>query len=218
MIDAVKYFNPAVPGTLVSVDMTSPTFQQQIRFTKSYGRLDVRNNYSVPCKATLYILKVKSDTSISPESAIAASAADETNTTIVDRLLFPTDCHEFNDLWSIVKSKTFYLQPGQEASMNHSFPVFNFDPALADDHSDTFQKRFHSGYGMVRVEGVLAHGSTSGMTHSKAGVDCSFVQIHTVKYPAGVSVQYLEIVDAPTTIVGTCQLSQLDSEQATYAL
>jgi len=218
VIDAVKYFNPAAPGTLVSVDMTAPTFQQQIRFTKSFGKISIRNNYSVPCRATMYMLRCKVDTSITPETAIAASCTDETNSSIVSPLIFPSDCHQFNDLWSIVSSKSVYLKPGDESSLSHSYPAFNFDPALDDDHGLSYQKHYHGSIMMVRVEGVIAHGSTSGMTHSKAGVDVVYDQIHTVKYPAGVNVNYIEISDSPITVVGTLQVSQPEAEQATYAL
>jgi len=217
-IDAVKYFDPANPSTLITVDLSAPNYQQSIRFVKSYGKLVIRNNYSVPCRATMYFVKCKTDTSIAPETAISNSLTDESNASITSPMIFPTDCHEFNDLWQIVKSKSVFLQAGQEASLSQSYPAFNYDGALGDDQTESFVKNYHGGYAMVRVEGVLAHGSTSGNTHSQAGVDMSFEQIQTVKYPAGVNVRYLEIVDSPTTIVGTCQLSQLDNEQASYAL
>lgn len=217
VIDAVKYFNPSVPGTLVSVDLTSPTFQQQVLFTKNYVKVNLRNNYSVPCIATIYILATKNDHSIAPDTSMSSSLTDMSNALITSPLIYPTDCHEFNDLWKIQKSVTRHLNPGQEVNLGHGFPTFKFDPPLMDDFSPTYQKSFHGSNIFIRVEGVNGHGATSGVNGLNAGVDVLIDEYFTVKYPAGVNVQYIEIVDAPAAIVGVHNVSQITNEQAVYA-
>jgi len=216
VIDAVKYFNPSVPGTLISVDMTAPTFQQEVLFTKSYLNCLVRNNYSVPCKVTVYMLRSKTDNSISPTTAMSSSLTDQSNATIASPLIYPTDCHEFNDLWRIEKSQTVTLQPGKEFTYSMASKPFKFDPPLADDVSTTYQPKYHGNACMIRLDGVLGHGATSGIKYLSAGIDYRFEKIYTVKYPAGINVQYTEIVDSQDTIVGSHVVSQLQNEQAPF--
>ena len=218
VIDSVKYFDPATPATLITVDLTSPTFQNQVRFTKSYCKILARNNYVVPARVTLYVCKIKKDSNIIPSLAISNGIADMSNAAVTSPLIYPSDSHEFRDLWSIVKSKRVVLLPGEECSISHSFPAFKYDVALSDSHGLSFQTYFHGSYLLVRVEGVPAHGSTSGVTQSKAGVDIEYQRHHTVKYPGGADIEYLEVSDNRTSITGTIQVSQLDTEQATYGL
>lgn len=218
VIDAVKYFNPAAPATLVTVDLTSPTYQQAVRFTRSFGKITAKNNYGVACRVTLYIVKAKADGAPVPTTCISNSLADESNATITSPLIFPTDCHEFNDFWKIAKSKSALLQPGAEVSISMSMPAFDYDVSRTDSVGSSYQKYFHGSVMMVRVEGPVAHGSTSGICQSKAGVDIMYELIHTVKYSAGVNVNYIEVSDNPTAISGTVQVSAWDTTQETYTL
>lgn len=216
-IDAVKYFDPSVPGTLINVDMSVPTFQQQILFEKNYAKMLVRNNYSVPARVTLYLLHNKFDTSITPTTSISNSLTDMSNATITDSMVYPTDCHDFNDTWRIAKSKTDTLQVGGELSLSYASPSFKYDISLVDSHTSVYQKHFHACVLMVRVEGVPSHGQTSGVSQAKAGVDVFFDMIHRVKYPGGADLKYLEIVNSPDAITGNDVVSEWQHEQAQYA-
>lgn len=217
VIDAVKYFDPATPGTLINVDLSSPTFQNQVRFVKSYGRVMCRSNYGVPCKVDIYVFKAKLDTGITVETALSNGLTDSSNGTSTSPLIYPSDSHDVSDLFSIVKHKTCYLPPGGECILTHSFPAFNYDVSLTDSHTSAYQRYFHGSQMVVRVSGVIAHGATSGVTLSRAGVDITFERMHTVKYPAGVNTRYLEIDDNPDTAVGQVQMTILDVENGVYA-
>lgn len=217
-IDAVKYFDPNTPGTLITVNLSTPTFQNQVRFTSCYAKAICRNNYSVPANVTIYVMSVKKDTGLAPTTVMTSSLADMSNTTITDPLIYPSDCHDFNDLWKITKSKSWLLSAGEECSLSHSMPSFNYDVSLSDAHNLFYQKGFHGSVFLVRVTGVLAHGSTSGHAQSKAGVDITYQRNYKINYPGGADIIYLESNDSPSAVVGTLQLSQLSNEQATYAL
>lgn len=218
VIDSVKYFDPSTPGTLINVDLSAPTFQNQVNFVKSYCKVLARANYSVPTRLTLYICECKKDTSIAPATAISNSLTDFSNAASTSPLVYPTDCHDFNDLWKIVASKRCVLQPGQEVSLSHSFKPFMYDVSLADSQSDSYQTYFHGSIMLIRVEGVTAHGSTSGTAQAQGGVDLEVERQHVVKYPGGADIVYMEVDDNPNTIVGTIQLTNVDILQTTYGL
>lgn len=217
-IDSVKYFDPAAPGTLVTVNLAAATYQQSVRFVNTYGRISIRNNFGVPCNATMYILKCKTDTSITPTTAMSNSLADESASTIVNPQIYPSDCHEFNDLWRIVRSKSVYLEAGKESSISMSLPAFNYDVSRSDTQTSAYQKYFHGSAFLVRLEGVMAHGATAGYGISKAGLDVAYDTHYVIKYPAGVNVNYIETSHTTSAFTGTVQVSELDVEQGTYTL
>lgn len=217
-IDSVKYFDPSVPGTLINVDLSAPTFQNQVYFKRVWGRITARNNYGVPCKVTLYVCTNKKDTSITPITAINNGLADMSNGAINDTLVYPTDVHDFNDLWNIEKSKSFVLNPGDECSISHSVKPFRYDVSLSDSHNTEYAKYFHGSVLMIRLTGILCHGATSGASTIKAGVDYHYDRIYEVQYPGGADTTYLEISDNPETMVGTATVSIPDAQQAIYTL
>lgn len=218
VIDAVKYFDPATPGSLITVNLTLPTFQNQVRFVKSYSKTTCRNNYLVPCDIRIYYLENKLDTSISASSSMSNSLADMSNGSITSQLIFPSDCHDFNDIWSIKTSKHVILAPGAEVSLSWSCKPFLYDTSLNDSHASAYQKSNHGSEVLVRISGVMSHGSTSGVTIGKGGVDVSVERHHTVEYPGGSDIKYLEVADGLQTTAGTVQVSQLIASQQTYTL
>jgi len=218
VIDAVKYFDPNDPGTLITVNLATPTFQQKVRFTKSYLVGNIRNNYSVPCVVDCYFLNVKKDTNIEPDTAMSNSLADLSNAAITSPLIYPTDCHDFTDLYKIVKHKKQLLNPGQEFNFSGSCPSFSYDVSLSDSHTSSYQKYFNGSVMLTRVEGVMGHGQTSGVGQLKGGVDIEWRRIHHVEYEGGVNTTYIEVSDSPGNIEGNHVCSQLEAEQEQYAL
>lgn len=217
VIDSVKYFNPSAPGTLINVDLTAPTYQNKVRFTKSYVGATIRNNFSVPCYVDIYMCVAKRDTSIAPETAISNSFTDMTNAVITNSPMYPTDAHDFKDLWKIMKHKRIRLDAGKEFTFSSVLPAFDFDVSLSDSQTESFLKYFHGAALLLRIEGILGHGATSGTGMMPCGVDYEFRRIHTVEYSGGVNTEYIELDDNTSAISGTHQCSQLDNEQAAYA-
>lgn len=218
VIDNVKYFNPSVPGTLINVDLTAPTFSNKVLFKRSYVRAIARCNYSVPARVSMYVLSAKKDTSTVPTTTFSDSLTDTSNASSTSPLIKPSDCIYFRDLYKIDKHVKKLIYPGQELEISHSYPSFYYDISLADTQTDAYQPRFHGSLLLVRVEGVQGHGSTSGVAQSRAGVDIEFIRIHEVQYPGGADLLYIEVDDNPGAISGTLQLSLQDVAQETYGL
>lgn len=217
-IDSVKYFDPATPGTLINVDLTAPTFQNQVRITSSYSNMIAKNNYVVPVKCTMYVFKVRKDTSIGVTTSMSNSLSDMSNGTIASPLIYPSDCHDTMDLWKIDVSKSAILAPGEVMSLSKSYPSFSYDVSLTDSHSLSYQTAYHGSMLIVRIEGVVGHGSTSGINQLIGGVDIQYDRHHTVEYPGGADIKYLEVIAQPITVVGTLQVSQCNTEQEAYSL
>lgn len=218
VIDSVKYFDPATPATLINVDLSAPTFQNQVDFTSSYSSVIAMNNYSVPVRVRSYFFEVRKDTSIAPETAISNGLTDMSNGTITSPLIYPSDVHDLNDLWSVKSSKSALLMPGQELQHSWNAPSFKYDVSLSDSHNTTYQKYFHGCVHVFRIEGVPSHGSTSGQTQGKAGIDWIFNRIHKVEYPGGSNIKYLEVDLTSGSAVGTVQCSLPSVSQETYTL
>lgn len=62
-LSQLRYYDPATPGTLVTAPVGTGTFQREVHVTGVYHSLEIRNNYQVPCKITIYALTPKQDTS-----------------------------------------------------------------------------------------------------------------------------------------------------------
>lgn len=217
VIDAVKYFNPSAPSTLINVDLTAPTYQQKVRIVRSHLSYTIRNNFSVPCYVDAYFLKVKKDTSIDPDTAMSNSLADMSNAGLTSSQIYPSDCHDFKDLWRIIKHKRIRLDAGKEFIFSAACPSFEYDISLSDSQTESYLKYMHASCIMIRVEGIVGHGSTSGVDMMQCGVDYEVRRIHTVEYSGGVNTEYIEVDDNTQVISGTHQCSQLTNEQAAYA-
>lgn len=217
VIDSVKYFNPSAPSTLINVDLTAPTYQQKVRIVRSHMSYTIRNNFSVPCYVDAYFLKVKKDTSIDPDTSMSNSLADMSNASLTSSQIYPSDCHDFKDLWKIIKHKRIRLDAGKEFVFSASCPSFDYDISLSDSQTESYLKYMHGSCIMIRVEGIVGHGSISGVDMMQCGVDYEIRRIHTVEYSGGVNTEYIEVDDNTQAISGTHQCSQLNSEQAPYS-
>lgn len=185
-LGAVRYFDPSTPGTLISADLGSPTYSQKIKM-KSYTKYTIRNNYQVPCDVTLYLLEVREDTTILPETARTDGLSDVGAPSSSSAFVYPTDSPVFMQLWKIKQSKKCRLECGKEFSMTHG-NEFMFDPSEVDSHDSTYQRGFKTYAFMIRVKGVLGHDSVNfssefGLVMGQ--VDASYATTYTVIYNSG---------------------------------
>jgi len=220
VIDAVKYYDPTAPTTLVSANLLTGSYKKSIQFKKMHFTCMAKNNYVIPCYVDIYMFMPKADTSIVPETAMTNSLADSSNVAYTSPLIFPSDCYQLMDIWKIVKHKRMFLAPGAQCEVTFSHnSSFNYDPSLVDSEAAEYQKRYGGYSGLIRVSGVLGHDSvTAQVTNNKAGVDVQWTRIHTVVYDAGIDTTYIEVDDNPGTIANTLQVTNMDTQQETYAL
>lgn len=155
----LRYYDPSNPGTLVTASGATGTFSRNIHFKNINSRLEVRNNFLVPCKVKVYLVMPKSDTTIAPLTYYnngiddqVISTADETTP-----LLHLTDITMFNQQYKAKLVKSKYLLAGQEFSVSHNTGAFNYDPALTDSHTLEYQPKFKTAVWTIRVEPVLHH-------------------------------------------------------------
>lgn len=193
----LRYYNPSLPGTLTNADGTSGTFQKEFYFHSVYHRVRFVNNYQVPARVKIYLVRSKKDTSISASTAFTNGLADVGNPSSTSPLIHLTDSVQFTDLYNIIESKSMLLQPGQECVLNHTDKGFQYDPSMADSHALAYQRKYYDMQCVVRIEGLLGHDSAvaTEQTNLQAGLDMESLTTFVVKYDAGADIKYIYIDD-----------------------
>lgn len=211
-IDALPVYDPTT-GVLTPTDFNSGTIQKQVEIAKTFSRVTCRNNYEKPCKVTIYLCSPKSDTSLNPVTTIDNGLSDVgsslSRSTI---MIYPTDSSQFKDLWKIRKRTSRFLMPGRSVRLTNFCRSFMYDTSFEDSHGLQFQSRWYAHVYMIRVEGVPAHGATSGEGSSNAKVDCLFETHYTIKYDAGADIYRIE-VDDNQTMTGSSVVALPDVEK-----
>lgn len=219
-ITNLKFFDPADPANLQTVNYNTGTFQKQV-LIKPSSYICIRNNYAVPCLMQLYLCKIRSDTNNSPESAITAGFADVGALSVKDPLTQAKDSLILKDLWILKqKRKSIVLQPGQEIKAYHSEKEFSYDTSLVDTHNQQYVKIFKSFSWLVRVEGVVAHDPIENEQGTvQAGVDILVDRHFVVKYDAGVDLHEIQTLNGSATFTDTNpKVTTLANEQNLYQL
>lgn len=205
----LKYYDPANPGTLVTADATSGSYQKDFTFAVQYAKGVIRNNYQSPCRVTLYFLMVKDDTSINPPTAFSNGLVDTGGVSETSPLAFVSDSIQFKDLWKIAKSTKVELQPGEEYKFSFKTRSFEYDPSLTDSHPDAYQTRNKAYAICARVEGVIGHDTSAdeqGILQS--GIDWVLDRTWVVEYSAGVNINYIVINDTSDAFTNGGVVSQ----------
>lgn len=75
--DALRYYDPAVPGTLVTAAAGTGTYSRTLSVKSIYHSLLLRNGYTVPLKLNIHAMVPKRDTSITPSTALSNGSSDQ---------------------------------------------------------------------------------------------------------------------------------------------
>lgn len=210
VIDNLKYFDPATPGTFTTTDFNAGTNQKEILVDSVYSKLTLKNNAQIPGRVTVYTLKPKTDTSISPTTAITNGLADIGNPTSTSQLIYATDSDQFTDLWKICATRSKIVMPGREISISHSEKNYRYDPAYFDAQTSTYSKKGRCFMFLVRVEGVMAHDSSaSEVGFAQASFDVILERKSVIKYNAGAQIKWLEILDSVSTFTNGAVVSSM---------
>lgn len=212
VLSTLKYYNPSDPATLVTAAGATGTFQKDFYFQKAYSKITVRNNYRVPCMVSVYSCEVKSDTDITPSTAYVNGLADIGGLTSTNPLVSFTDGKQVEDLYILRKSKKRRLEPGQQFSLNHAPPKFQYDPSLSDNHDLEYQTNFHAHAWMVMVQGVISHDSVEDEQGIiGAAVDFMVDTTFVLKYPAGANIVQMVMNDESATFTNGAVVSNKPS-------
>lgn len=190
----LRYYDTSTsPPTLVTRDATAGTFQKEFLIDNSVSTLTLRCNSNVPSIVKVYLCVPKRDTSITPLSAITDGLTDMCNVSETNVCTYPTDSPLFNDLWKIVKSKSYVLKSGQQCTCSHSEKPFQYDPSLIDEHNLAYQRQYKGHVWLVVQQGTISHDSTTNTNVGIGGtlLDYTIKTKYVVKYSAGADIKYL---------------------------
>lgn len=180
----------AATNTIVPRDFTSTAYSRQYLFSEAQSTIWINNNAKIPVRAKLYVLKPRSDTSITPTVAIQNGVPDQMlSPQSLSTLLFPTDIDQFNDLWKIVKLKSVTLHPGVPLVLTHSEKDIYYDPSLTDSHPQQYQVKNKSFVFFLRLEGLVAHSANNSalVGATPAAVDVQVDKKYVLEYDSGQS-------------------------------
>lgn len=217
----LRYYNPAVPGTLTTADANTGTYNRQIHFASIATKFTVRNNYKVPCHISIYSCTPKHDTNIAPMSFYGSGATDQGGVATTSPLLFPSDIQLVKENWSMKRVKNTLLQPGAQTSASHYLKGIDYNPSVVDTHTLQFQKKYGGHQWVVRIEGVIGHDTVAAdyltmQSQVDTIVDFKFV----ITYDAGVNLNDFSVDDnssASFTNSGVVSNKPASSNQA-YSL
>lgn len=221
-LSRLKYYDPATPGTLITAAAATGTYQKNFLVKSIYSKLELRNNYQSDAEVTVYLARVKADSSISSTTAwgdgITTDAGSVTATSELGQ--FPTDYDVFNDLWSCKRVVHKVLSPGESTVATHAISDVEYNPALVDEHTATYQQRFRCAEWLIVVKGCLSHDNAANeQGYSAAGIDMNHHRTWVVSYDAGVNLSYIENninLDTPTN--GFVQSHQPIADNQAYSV
>jgi hypothetical protein len=198
------YYDPAVPGTLVTAAFATGTYSRRCLIKSIYSKLLVRNNYQVPCKVTIYQISVRTDSNTDAVTAFTAGLTDNASGALSDTSLqvYLSDSSQFNQLYKIDKTKSLMLMPGKECTSIITVPQFYYDPSEFDSIANQYQKIWKYKAFVVRLEGVLGHDtvSNSQICPLLAGVDLMKDTVIKVVYDSGTSLKFCTLSDSTSAI------------------
>ncbi len=222
-IQAVPYFDPSTPATKITVNLSAPAYRNAIFIKKIKSSINMRNNYRLDVKYTLYSVSPKGDTSTGPITAINDGLADVTGTASPeqDPQFWPTDSKVFTELYKINNKWTGILKPGGELTAYwNTSRSFKYRPAVVAEQADTYQKRYQSQIWILRISGTLVHdnGTVDLTTTGRCGIDYITNTEYTIQYPGGSDLYQIDSAETLATILATAVQTAPEQEQANYGL
>ncbi|AXH78884.1 MAG: putative capsid protein [Circular genetic element sp.] len=194
----LKFFNPAVPGTLTTANMSGIAFQNNVLIKAQTSKLLLRNNYQSDTHLKVYLCMCKDDTSQSPIDAWTASIPDGGNASGKDQInQFPTDYDLFNDLWRTKVVIDSVLSPGESISTSHTVNDVEYSTSTVDTHNTTYQSEYKNFQYLIVINGTIGHDSTVGSEEGylPSGIDYSVHNTTKITYSAGVNISYIYLAD-----------------------
>lgn len=219
-IDALPVFNPANPGTLLTVNFTTGTYQKEVEIASTVSSVVLKNNYDVPCVCKVYVCVPREDTNIPAATAITNGFTDAgSGLTGTTPMLGPMDSEQFKSLYRIARTYKKQLGPGGMMVCKYRFGSFQYDPSYVDSHSQNYQVAYGGHLYHIEIEGVLGHDTTAAeYGRLPAGVDIQANVTYVVKYEAGADLKYIEVVDGNNGFTNGGVVTTYDVEKEGYSV
>lgn len=195
----LRYYDPSVPGTLVTAAGGTGSYQREIFFKNIHSTLEIRNNYQIPVKVKVYLLKPKGDTNIVPVTYYNNSITDQLigGGSITTKGVYPTDLNAFMSQWSCQCVKDVVLDAGATIVATHNTGKFRYDPSLFDSHSLEYQPKFKACSFFIRLEGVIGHDTAvaTEQTTMLGQIDYNQLIKAEINYDAGIPLDDLYVAN-----------------------
>lgn len=216
---SLRYFDPSNPATLVTADGSVGTYSREITILNAHSKLELRNNYQIPCIVTVYLVVNKDDTNISIKNAFVQGMSDQyiTSPGAESFTAYLTDIDLVNELYTVKSTTSKTLAPGKSLTLSHNTGRFNFNPADFDDHNSQFQKAWKSHQYFIKITGILGH-SSSAVGHLNAGVDWTMTRVIKYQYDAGTSLNDFSEDNDLDTLSGSPIVSQVVVDNQIYSV
>ena len=187
---SLQYFDPANPGTLVTAAMATGDYSRKFLIKSMTARLTIRNNYKSDADVTVYLCRVRDDTSQTPSAAFA-NVTDNAITGDRNTLnMYPSDSELFNQLWKPKKLFDGVLAPGKQIECSNTEREYEYDPSTADTHTLAYQKEYKAFCMLVLLRGTIMHDETANQQGiGQAGIDIVEDKIYKIHYDAGINVE-----------------------------
>ncbi len=186
----LRYYNPAVPGTLTTADGSTGSYNRNFYFKSTTSSIKFRNNYETVCNFRVYCCVPRHDTSITPAGAMTNGLTDQGAPTASSTVIYPTDSEQFRALWTIKKSWTKTLSAGSYFTCSYANKPFFYDPSNTDSHALAYQSVYGGLTWFVRIQGEPSHASGAGSAGlCAAGYDYWMRNTFKIVYDAGTNLE-----------------------------
>lgn len=172
MLQNLKFFNPSVPGTLITADNSIDTVQVNVRY---YGKslLILRNNYGFPVKLTVYLvrpLQASSSTVVTQASSAGTALGITTwETSLMHFLEDVKGAYPYKQYWKTLKKHKFELEGGGEARVGFTTKMTQKAGTSFETAATYAPKRGEIHY-LVRISGHVAHDSDDTKAATEQGI------------------------------------------------
>lgn len=160
-LNSVPYLNTGAPGTAATYDATA-LVQPTKWHIKCWAKMHARNNYNFPCDVTAYLCKPRTNTDVTPTSALAMLTKQQISggtLDYTDPFIYPSDVPDFTETFRILSTKKVRLNSGDELIETWNKEIV-YDQEERDTHSNTYNVDYHM-FILVRVVGVPCHDKTT---------------------------------------------------------
>lgn len=198
VLDQLRFYDPSNPATLITADGSLGLNDKSFCFETVVSSLTIRNNFRTPCYVSIYYCKNKSDTDEDPHTIWSNNVSDKvvSGQGIECPFIYPNDCEQLKEYWTLSKSTKKQLEPGETYQCSYVSPKFDYEPNTNESKDALYyRQQTHSFSWLVVVRGVLGHNTEEGeenrVGYIKSGIDCLVKNTTKVKYNAGASLDLI---------------------------
>lgn len=197
----LRFFNPAVPGTLTQGSGAAGVYQRTYTVKVAYTVI-CKNNSNVAAIVEGALCYPKVDTNIAPSTAWTNGLTNVGAPSSTSTLIRMRDSLELFDLWTLRNHKHRVLQPGQVMKWSGGTRYFEYDPALNDDHALTYQRDSQSATFFSLMKGSPCHDTVDNtkVAYSAGYLDFILKTEITVLYEAGCKLKFIVLSDGMDTV------------------